>query len=411
MKRMPQNGVDVFVNQQRVGSISRSEIEAETYLFGYERGCDDQDAVSLTMPVVADQYDSMGFLHPIFEMNLPEGTLRERLERMFAKTVREFDALTLLDIVGRSQIGRVKYGAPSMESDEVPAESLGRLLAYRGAEDLFAGLFERFARHSGISGVQPKVLVRDASLSLDKITDKSATHIVKSFNPEEYPELAANEYFSMQAARYSGLPTANVCLSESRQILVVERFDRTSSGRFLGFEDFCVLSGLRASGRYSGSYEALARNVSRFVSSEHHPAAMRQIFGMVVLSCIIKNGDAHLKNFAVIYDAPGINVRLAPVYDMLSTAPYIPSDIMALELAGSKSYPTLKQLKSFARQYCGLSKQNTEAILAATVQGVERALSEMQEYARSHPGFAISAETFSRTFRAGLSMVTGVQPD
>lgn len=401
---MTRNGVSVFVDRVCAGAISRSKFEADTFLFGYTAGCEDRHAVSLTMPVVADQYDSMGFLHPVFEMNLPEGVLRQRLELMFAKAVRDFDALTLLEIVGRSQIGRLRYASEGAPLEDVPAESIDRILAYGGAEDLFAELLERFARHSGISGMQPKVLVRDASVPLDKITDKGATHIVKSFNPREYPELAANEYFSMQAARHAGLPTADVSLSENRAILVVERFDRTPDGHYLGCEDFCVLSGLRANGRYSSSYEALAKKVSVFVSPEHHPSAMQQLFGMVTLSCMIRNGDAHLKNFAVLYDEPGVSVRLAPVYDMLSTAPYLPKDIMALEIDGAKAYPSRKQLLQFARQSCGLSKQNAETVLAKVAQGVEKALAEMQAYAASHPDFQGSADHFSRVFSDGLSL-------
>ena len=43
------------------------------------------------------------------EMNLPEGPLRERLRVQFAKTIPEFDDLDLLQIVGTSQIGRLRY--------------------------------------------------------------------------------------------------------------------------------------------------------------------------------------------------------------------------------------------------------------------------------------------------------------
>jgi serine/threonine-protein kinase HipA len=353
----------------------------------------------------------MGFLHPVFEMNLPEGALRQRLDLLFAKAVRDFDALSLLEIVGRSQIGRLRYAPDGAPLADVPAESIDRILAYRGAEDLFADLLNRFARHSGVSGMQPKVLVRDAvhqgaglAAPLDRITDRGATHIVKSFDPREFPELAANEYLSMQAARHAGLPTAEARLSANRACLVVERFDRTPDGRYLGFEDFCVLSGLRANGRYSGSYEALAGKVSIFVSPEHHPAAMQQLFGMVALSCMIRNGDAHLKNFGVLYDEPGVNVRLAPVYDMVSTAPYLPKDILALELDGAKAFPSRKQLLRFARQACGLSKSMADAIFARVVHGVEQALAEMQAYAAACPDFQGSAEHFTRVFRNGVAL-------
>ena len=400
---MTRNAVNVFVDRVCAGTLSRSDVELETFLFGYRPGCEDRHAVSLTMPVVNDQYDSMGFLHPIFEMNLPEGALRHKLELMFSKAVEDFDALTLLEIVGRSQIGRLRYAAEGNVLEDVPGENINGILAYRGAEDLFADLLTRFAEHSGISGMQPKILVRDESTAFDKIASKGATHIVKSFNPREYPELAANEFFSMQAARHAGLPTAEVRLSENRAILAVTRFDRNSDGAYLGFEDFCVLSGIRANGRYSGSYEALAKIVSIFVSPENHRSAMKQLFGMLALSVIIKNGDAHLKNFAVLYDEPGINVRLAPVYDMVSTRPYLPKDTMALELDGSKAFSSTKQLMQFARQSCGLSGQAADTVLANVVGGVEAALAELQAYASGHPDFQETAERLAKVFSDGLA--------
>jgi serine/threonine-protein kinase HipA len=399
---MRRNAVSVFVAGCRSGVISRSDFEEDTFLFSYDVDCADERAVSLTMPVVPDQYDSMGFVHPIFEMNLPEGQLRHTLELMFSKVVRDFDSLSLLEIVGKSQIGRLRHASEGASQDDVPVESVDKLLTYSGAEDLFNDLMDRFAMYSGISGVQPKVLIRDEPQLLNKIANKCATHIVKSFNSKECPELAANEFFSMQAALYSGLPTAKVSLSDNRSMLVVERFDRTQTGDFLGFEDFCVLSGMRSGGRYSSSYEDLAKKVSIFVSPENHKAAMEQLFGTVALSSVIKNGDAHLKNFGVLYDKPGVNVRLAPVYDMLSTAPYMPNDVLALEIDGSKQFPTRKQLVQYARQSCGLSNRNTEMILAQVANGVEMALTEMQAYSEKNPDFQCMGKQLTKVFSKGL---------
>lgn len=64
---------------------------------------------------------------------------------------------------------------------------------------MFAHLLERFATYSGISGMQPKVLVREIPLP-EKVTQQGATHIVKSFDPREFPELAANELICVLAA-------------------------------------------------------------------------------------------------------------------------------------------------------------------------------------------------------------------
>jgi len=106
VKKSPLN---VFVGQARVGAIARSDVHVDTYLFGYRTGCSAENAVSLTMPIRVDPYDAMAGLLPIFEMNLPEGALKERLRAQFAKAIPEFDDLDLLQIVGAAQIGRLRY--------------------------------------------------------------------------------------------------------------------------------------------------------------------------------------------------------------------------------------------------------------------------------------------------------------
>jgi serine/threonine-protein kinase HipA len=399
------NRLKVFTGGTAAGALYRSGREEDCFYFSYEPGCPPEAAVSLTMPVVADPYDSMGGLLPLFDMNLPEGPLRHRLEVMFSKAVPDFDALSLLEIVGGSQIGRLRYTAGDEQPAEVPEESVERLLTFRGAEDLFQDLLERFSRHSGVSGMQPKVLLRDAS-PLPKIANRGATHIVKSFDAREYPELAANEYFCLCAARHAGLPTAEARLSEDRRLLVVTRFDLAPGGDYLGFEDFCVLSAMRSEGRYRGSYEKMARQIALFVSPQNRPAALRQFFASVALSVVLGNGDAHLKNFGILYDRPGGEVRLAPVYDMLSTLPYQPKDVLALELAESKAFPARKTLAAFGRTACGLSSAQVESLLQGVVSGVHLAVADMANYAAAHPDFQGTADYLSRLFRTGAERLT-----
>ncbi len=397
--------VKVYVAGEPVGAITRSDVEAETFLFTYRPECATSDAVSLTMPVVSDQYDAMGTIHPIFEMNLPEGALRKKLELMFSKVIRNFDSLSLLEIVGKSQLGRLRFANDDLVPDDIPAQSVKTLLGYSGAEDLFSDLLERFALHSGISGMQPKVLIRDDNAPLDRFTSKGATHIVKSFNPKEYLELAANEYFCMCAARYANIPTANVQLSKNRQLLIVDRFDRTDAGQFFGFEDFCVLSGMRSDGRYHSSYERLADLIRAYVSPEHHATAMQTYFAMVVLSCAIKNGDAHLKNFGILYDRYGENVRLAPAYDVLSTIPYHPRDVLALELCGSKAFPTPDKLRQFGRQACGLTSRQVTVIFGNVARGVRQAMSEISAFTERNRDFTEASQYFLKIFEDGQTQL------
>ncbi len=132
--------LDVYAGENLTGTLARSQLEEESYLFGYANGSGDQDAVSLTMPVVRDQYDSMNGLLPIFDMNLPEGALLEKLRNQFAKIIPQFDSLDLLAIVGQSQIGRLRYATSGTVPVDIPGQNLSELLAYAGAEDLFADL-------------------------------------------------------------------------------------------------------------------------------------------------------------------------------------------------------------------------------------------------------------------------------
>jgi serine/threonine-protein kinase HipA len=227
---MKKPALNVFVDRQCIGRLVRSDVEEDTILFGYRDGAPAASAVSLTMPIRADQYDSMAGLLPIFEMNLPEGALKERLRLQFAKAIPEFDDLDLLSIVGSSQIGRLRYSQQDAIDAVVPEQDLTEILTYTGAADLFVHLLERFATYSGVSGIQPKVLVRQARAP-DKLTHRGATHIVKAFDPAEYPELAANEFICMSGAAAAGIRTARVQLSENRRFLIVDRGGRQLSRR------------------------------------------------------------------------------------------------------------------------------------------------------------------------------------
>jgi len=397
MKKPP---VNVFVGQERIGRLVRSDVEEDTTLFGYRNGATSANAVSLTMPIRADQYDSMGGLLPVFEMNLPEGALKERLRLQFAKAIPEFDDLDLLRIVGSSQIGRLRYAEQEQIDATVPKQDLKEILTYKGAADLFAHLLERFATYSGISGVQPKVMVRDEKAP-DKVTHRGATHIVKTFDPAEYPELAANEFICTAGAEAAGIRTARVQLSDNRRFLIVDRFDLTGADTYLGIEDFCVLDGRRAHGRYDGSYEHIAKRITDFVSPQALADAREQYALMVVYACTIGNGDAHLKNFSVLYRHAEDVVELAPSYDVVSTQLYLPKDSLALTLDGSKVFPSRARLIKFVRQITGKTERAAMRILEQARIGAQAAISQANKYAKRHKD-ATAFARLTNVMRAGV---------
>jgi serine/threonine-protein kinase HipA len=398
---MRKPAVNVFAGGRLAGVLDRSTRGDDVILFTYEPDCPPDAAVSITMDVGPDQYDSMGGLLPIFEMNLPEGILKERLRNDIAKTIPEFDDLDLLGIVGESQIGRLRYSHNPELTDDIPEQPVEEILNYSGTEDLFENLMRRYARYSGVSGVQPKVLVRDELPQLQRLTHQGASHIVKTFDAREFPQLAANEYLCTQGARAAGLPTTGIRISDNRQILIVDRFDRNDSGEYLGIEDFCVLSGRRSHGRYDGSYENIAKRIGQFVSTEYRQAAREQLFLMLAYACAIENGDAHLKNFSILYDRPDDVVSLAPAYDLVCTRVYQPHDSLALTLDKTKQFPERKTLVKYARTSLNLTPRITEELLDRAGDGASRALAlaEAFEYGENGQRFV---KAFNNAINRGL---------
>jgi len=383
--------IRVWSDGVRAGILDRLGPRGST--FAYDPEVRGERAVSITMPVRVQSWDSKFTLLPIFEMNLPEGALRERLTRRFAKATGTFDDFDLLGIVGRSQIGRIRYSGLNETLDEsVPFQSIDQILRTRRDGDLFNYLMEQFATHSGLSGVQPKVMIRakDDKLSDPKIrkspTIQSATHIVKFWHEEEFPELAANEFFCLTAAVRSGLPVPKFQLSDDGGALIVERFD-IADGEYVGFEDFCVLNALGTADKYKGGYETrIFRRMREFVSTDELGKSLATLFRLFIFNCAIRNGDAHLKNFGVTYKHVDGPVMAAPAYDLVTTWAYIPNDPMALTLDGSTRWPDRKSLIRLGQTRCDLSQRRSEELIELTADALAAIAPDIRRYFAEREG-------------------------
>jgi serine/threonine-protein kinase HipA len=206
----------------------------------------------------------------------------------------------------------------------------------------------------------------------------------------------------MRAALHSGLEVPEFELSQSGQFLVVNRFDLTDSG-YLGFEDFCVLNAKTAIQKYDGSYENITRRIQDFVSPENVRPALESFFKALALSCALKNGDAHLKNFGVLYDNAESAVRLAPIYDLVNTTAYKPADILALTLGGTKRWPSAKALISFARTQCHMTESHARTLLAQVAQGMRQAREEAQRHMDQHAAFQAVGTAMLAQWTQGLA--------
>ena len=70
--------------------------------------------VSLTMPVRTESYVWDDVLHPIFQMNLPEGYLLQVLQEQLGPQVTG-SPMALLAVVGRNMVGRIQVAAPGAD--------------------------------------------------------------------------------------------------------------------------------------------------------------------------------------------------------------------------------------------------------------------------------------------------------
>jgi serine/threonine-protein kinase HipA len=404
--------IKVWTDAAEVGLLDHHGERGST--FAYMPGAAPARAASVTMPVRLESWTVPFGLLPIFEMNLPEGVLRERLRLAFAKATGTFDEFDLLSIVGRSQVGRIRYtGDKELLDEDVPFQSVDEILERSRGGDLFRYLLEKFASFSGISGVQPKILVRDEKAFAEmehtghRLTQsyKGATHIVKFWEPNEYPQLAANEYFCLGVARKCGLDVPPYRLADDGMALVIDRFDLRMDGTYRGFEDFCVLNGRRTDEKYRGSYEtSVMKRFGQFANSTHVNEDMEKLFTLIALNCALRNGDAHLKNFGIVYEDVQGEARLAPVYDLVTTSVYLPKDSMALTLNGTTKWPSTKELQRLGETRIGATPARVREILERIAAATEDTSAELHAYIKDHQEFENIGNRMLHEWEQGVAL-------
>ena len=116
--------------------------------------------------------------------------------------------------------------------------------------------------------------------------------------------------------------------------------------------------------------------------------AAKSLFTQVVVNTLLRNGDAHLKNFAILYDSPAM-ARLSKVFDITTTAAYPPlfgKDLQAMMLNGTKNWPSQKDLIRFGRERCMLEERDCWEIMEKAIRAVTAVGKTMPEQIAKYPG-------------------------
>ena len=367
--------LDLDAGDEPCGQLRRRS----QYEFEYRPGA--TRPASLLMPV-EDGLLRDGELFAAMDMNLPEGFLLAQLRERSPKTPPT--KMQLLALMGSNGIGRLSFREPHAPSRErARAVSRKRLLQDGAGKNgkVFQELVDAYlSTGSGLSGVQPKVLVPDR-------TTIPIPNVLVKAGGADYPGLAANEFLCLEVARLAGLTVPRHELSDDGALLLIDRFDLRGATR-LGFEDLAALLDLRVGGalsdrKYRGSYEAVARLLRLVCSSAAKDLVV--FFDQLALSVLVRNGDAHLKNFGVLYDDE--TRWLAPLFDVVTTTIYpyeragqlVTDRTMALRLLaqGERRYPLPEELIAFGSEHCGIARpgQRIDAVIEAmnaTLKGAQK---------------------------------------
>lgn len=362
--------LDISLNNLPIGKLVRTPGDYNAFnLLPSYRSLNNPPIFSLSLRSVdgglrRDPKPIRGALPPFFANLLPEEKLREAMEKHHAASVRPGNDFDLLAALGTNLPGAVR----ALPSDGMP-------VPIGPAAD--AGKKARFS----LAGVQMKLSVmkntgKEGGITL-AVDDEQGQYIAKfpslthiGLSENEFAILALAEALGMDVparelvdrSEFAGIPEEFNTMSTGK-VLLVRRFDREASGARVHMEDFAQVFGRYPSEKYAGAaYHNIAAALNSGVSFDAAIEFVRRL----ALTALTGNGDMHLKNWSLLYPGDGRTPTLSPVYDVLSTIPYISKDGMALSLAGEKSFKALTQERW--RSFANRSRLPEGAVMTAVAE-------------------------------------------
>ncbi|NJK31595.1 MAG: type II toxin-antitoxin system HipA family toxin [Deltaproteobacteria bacterium] len=304
-----------------------------------------------------------GNLPPFFANLVPEGELRPILEDTLA--IVQGDDVALLEVIGRDLPGAVEFRTISAGEPERHA------IEDDAVEPTAPRDHDSESMRFSLAGVQLKFSV---ILANDKITlpahGKLGDWLVK-LDSRRFPRLSQNEHSIMAWARHAGfdVPECQILPSSAligklgdyaepdTFVLAVRRYDR-HEGQKIHQEDYAQAVNLYPVNKYDHvSYEQLTVLTEKFVGEGARDEVIRRLVFMIASG----NGDAHLKNWSLIYP-DRIHAQLSPLYDQVSTVAWPELDRnLALNFAGTKDMSQLDRQR--VERFAGRAQLDGETVL------------------------------------------------
>jgi len=236
---------------------------------------------------------------------------RSEAKGVTARSFGQFDLL--LGVRDDLRQGAVRYstdvGFVADEATGVPAMTdLPTLLSaaddMQGDRDEAQSLALLLRAGSSLGGARPKAHVRD---------ENGRVAIAKFPSPSDEWNVMAWEKTALDLAAQVGIETPENHLETiaGRNILIVDRFDRSANGRRRGY--MSAMTALEATDGDLRSYLDIAAVLEE--KSLEATAELAQLWRRVAFSILISNTDDHLRNHALLH-VRGDSWRLSPAFDL-----------------------------------------------------------------------------------------------
>ncbi len=282
-------------------------------------------------------------LHPVLSNLLPEGALREWFAQMLkVHPDNEFPLFAQLaaDLPGA-------LIAEPVEPDQIPVG----VLDHRTTVDPVPKRVLDGKLHFSLAGVQMKFSMHEADGRFNvSRPDRLGEWIVKTPSTR-HQDVPVNEYTVMKLAELVGidipeiklvaldklqdLPPIN--LPNEQHAYAIRRYDRDEQRSRIHAEDFAQVLFKYAHEKYgTTNFEQVGKVIHQFTG--HGLANVQQMARRLLVNVLLGNGDAHLKNWSLIYPDQ-VTAELAPAYDIVYTQAYIPGESqVSLNLGGNKDW-------------------------------------------------------------------------
>ena len=330
----------VFLLGERVGVLEADRGKLTfRYLPDYLRKAD-AAAISYSLPLQSEPFDS-AVTSVFFDNLLPPDVVRKRLGKILH--LSRHNIFGFLKAIGGDCAGAIALypttgsemtGASAPAFRELSDDEAAQILMDLPKRPLNIGKEEGF-RISG-TGAQDKLIACvKAGKILLPLFGAPSTHIIKP-PVEAYHDSVFNEFFCIRLAQAMELPAPECEILTLKNVpyYCVTRFDRQSvDGEVcrLHQEDFCQLFSVDPEKKYENEGGPTIPKCFQLIKKMRIGTVGQVDFlRRVIFNVLIGNGDAHAKNFSLLYR--GKNIQLAPVYDLLCTEIY---DSLAHETAMS----------------------------------------------------------------------------